>query len=360
MTKLTLRIILGALLLCVASLNASAQIQAGAIKAVRVEGDVQKLLPDGTQVVVTEGELITEKDTLVTGANSSVVLVFMNGSTVQVGATTRMSIDEFKMDPFGEDIEPGKLEKEPSVSRTNLNVAYGEVIGNVKKLSKGSAYNVRTPVGAAGIRGTTFRVALVPITRPDGTTTFNITLSTSAGVVVFTALAPEGVTPTAVEVSAGTEVQADVVLTTTVDATTGASVTTAAATVAPTTEISTAATATINAVAAFVQAAVQAVVITPVEAVAATTAASTKTETPASTPSTTPAPPGAAEAAAAVRAAVAPAPATTETPAATTETAVATTTETPAAKPSTPAPTTTPILVLPPDTRSTSAPPGGE
>ena len=306
MTKLTLRILLGALLLCAASLNASAQIQAGAIKAVRVEGDVQKLLADGTQVVVTEGELITEKDTLVTGANSSVVLVFMNGSTVQVGATTRLSIDEFKMDPFAEDIEPGKLEREPSVSRTSLNIAYGEVVGNVKKLSKGSAYNVRTPVGAAGIRGTTFLIKLVP-TIVNGQNTFTITLSTSAGLVLFTAVAPAGVTPTAVEVGAGTEVQAAVVLTTSVNAA-GVTVVTAAATVAPTTVISPAAAATINAVAAFVQAAVQAVVITPVDAVKASTTAAAKTETPPATQSTTPTPVVETVATAAVEAAVAAPP----------------------------------------------------
>lgn len=347
MTKLTLRILLGALLLCVASLNASAQIQAGAIKAVRVEGDVQKLLADGTQVVVTEGELITEKDTLVTGANSSVVLVFMNGSTVQVGATTRMSIDEFKMDPFGEDIEPGKLENEPSVSRTSLNVAYGEVVGNVKKLSKGSAYNVRTPVGAAGIRGTTFRISLVPVII-NGQNTFTITLSTSEGLVLFTAVAPEGVTPTAVEVGAGTEVQAEVVLTTSVNAA-GATVVTAAATVAPTTEISPAAAATINAVAAFVQAAVQAVVITPAQAQTASTTAATKTETPASTPSTTPAPAGGTPAA------------TTTTTASTTTTPVAEAVATEAVKTAVAAPPPPPAAqpITPPDIRSVSAPPGG-
>ena len=346
MTKLTLRILLGALLLCAASLNASAQIQAGAIKAVRIEGDVQKLLADGTQVVVTEGELITEKDTLVTGANSSVVLVFMNGSTVQVGATTRMSIDEFKMDPFAEDIEPGKLESEPTVSRTSLNIAYGEVVGNVKKLSKGSAYNVRTPVGAAGIRGTTFRIALVPVII-NGQNTFTITLSTSAGLVLFTAVAPEGVTPTAVEVGAGTEVQAEVVLTTSVNAA-GATVVTATATVAPTTVISPAATATINAVAAFVQAAVQAVVITPVEAVAASTTAATKTETPASTPSTTPAPAGGT-------------PTATTTTTSTTTTPVAEAVATEAVKTAVAAPPPPPAAqpITPPDIRSVSAPPGG-
>lgn len=282
------RIFIGAALFAVLALTASAQIQAGAIKAVRVEGDVQKLLADGTQVVVAEGALITEKDTLVTGAASSVVLVFMNGSTVRVGATTRLSIDEFKMDPFGEDIEPGKLEKEPSVSRTSLNVSYGEVVGNVKKLSKGSAYNVHTPVGAAGIRGTTFRVALVPVV-VNGQNTFRITLSTSEGVVLFTAFAPPGVTPTTAEVTAGKEVSAsvDVVVSA---AGTATPTPTATATVQSVGTISTEAQTTINAVAAFVQAAVQAVVITQAQAQTAANEATSKTATSNNVPAQTPPP----------------------------------------------------------------------
>jgi hypothetical protein len=304
--------LLSALLFSVLTLTASAQTQAGAIKAVRIEGDVQKLLADGTQVVVTEGALITEKDTLVTGAKSSVVLVFMNGSTVHVGATTRLSIDEFSMDPFSEDIEPSKLTKEPSVSRTSLNVAYGEVVGNVKKLAKGSSYNVHTPVGAAGIRGTTFSVKLVPVTLPGGQTTYNITLSTAEGVVLFTAVAPAGVTPTTAEVSAGTAVNASIEVTVS-PAGTATATPTATATVAPVGTISPEATATINSVAAFVQAAVQNVVITQVQAQQAATEAAAKTATPAEVPATTP-PPAPVNQTEAVKSAVTPPTTDTTTP----------------------------------------------
>lgn len=307
MTSHSIRLFIGAALFAVLSLSASAQTQAGAIKAVRIEGDVQKLLADGTQVVVIEGALITEKDTLVTGAKSSVVLVFMNGSTVHVGATTRLSIDEFAMDPFSEDIEPSKLQKEPSVSRTSLNVAYGEVVGNVKKLAKGSSYNVHTPVGAAGIRGTTFSVKLVPVTLPGGQTTYNITLSTAEGLVLFTAVAPAGVTPTTTEVSAGTAVNASIEVTVS-PAGTATATPTATATVAPVGTISPEAAATITAVANFVAAAVQNVVITQVQAQQAATEAAAKTATPAEVPSTTPAAAPVVNQTEAVKAAVTPPP----------------------------------------------------
>jgi hypothetical protein len=47
----------------------------------------------------------------------------------------------------------------------------------------GSYFNIKTPVGAAGIRGTTFRIVFRPTS--DGKA-FNFTLSTAEGVVQFT------------------------------------------------------------------------------------------------------------------------------------------------------------------------------
>ncbi|MBI3884560.1 MAG: FecR domain-containing protein [Opitutae bacterium] len=263
MTIPSFRLFVGAAMFAALCLVASAQIQPGAIKAARVQNDVQKVLADGKSTPIKDGDLLTENDTLVTGANSSVVLVFMNGSTVQVGANTKLAVEEFKMDPFAEDIAVGKLDKEPSTSRTTLNVTYGEIVGNVKKLSKGSSYNVHTPVGAAGIRGTTFRIALTPI---PGTTSFALTLSTAEGVVLFTGTTPAGTAPaTPVEVSAGTEVGATIDVTPTA---TGAT-----AQVSATTTISPEATAVINAVAAAIQQAQQTTVFTTVEQQAAKAAA---------------------------------------------------------------------------------------
>lgn len=192
-----------------------AQTQAGAIKAVRVSGDVTRLDSAGAASPVTEGQALIESDTIVTGPNAGVVLVFMNGSSVKLAANSRLAIEEFKMDPLGQDIAVAAMKEEPSVSRTRLNLAYGDLVGNVKKLKSASTFDVKTPVGAAGIRGTTFRIVLR--FESDGRVAF--TLSTAEGRVVFagsvpgsaaTAPGPTGATPGEVEVSAGTEVSATV------------------------------------------------------------------------------------------------------------------------------------------------------
>lgn len=176
-----LRIACCALLFLFGAAGAFAQSKAGAIKAVRVTGAVVKIAANGTESPVGENTLLLETDTVRTGGGASVVLVFANGSSVHLGETSRLAIEEFKMDPLAEDIVVANLTDEPNVSRTRLNLAYGEMVGNVKKLNASSSYDVRTPVGAAGIRGTTYRIKLR--FEPNGQVSF--TLSTFEGNVSF-------------------------------------------------------------------------------------------------------------------------------------------------------------------------------
>ena len=170
--------------IAVLSVNTRAQTSDGDIKPVRIVGQVQKLMPNNQFVQLTKKDILHSNDTVVTGKDSSVVLVFMNGSSIQLGADTRLKIDEFKMDPYDKEILPSKLAKEPSVSKTALNLAYGEIVGDVKKLNTagGSTYSIKTPVGAAGIRGTVFRIVFRPTS--DGKA-FTFQLSTTEGLVVL-------------------------------------------------------------------------------------------------------------------------------------------------------------------------------
>lgn len=179
-----LRLLTLATLAVFAPLALWAQTQSGAIKAVRVSGTVTKTLAGTTAPLpLTEGAPLIETDTVATGTDSSVVLVFANGASVKLGANSRLAIEEFKMDPLADEIAVATLEREPNISKTRLNLAYGEIVGNVKKLNKdgGSEFNIKTPVGAAGIRGTTFRIVMR--FEAGGQVTF--TLSTSEGTVAF-------------------------------------------------------------------------------------------------------------------------------------------------------------------------------
>jgi len=139
----------------------------GRIIAVKVVGTVtvtdvrdpmrpRKLVENGE---VTEGQIIN------TGDDSRVLLVFSNGATLNLAAKSTLSIDEFLQDPFAQPVKVSELVEEPTTSITKLNLIRGELMSNVKHLrrEKGSVFSVQTPVGAAGIRGTTFQVLYRPL-----------------------------------------------------------------------------------------------------------------------------------------------------------------------------------------------------
>lgn len=188
----------------------------GAIKVGKVDGAVYRLTADGQSLQLKVGDTVIETDTVSTDKGALVVLVFANGASIKLGSDTQLKIEEFKMDPLDEDVVVAKLEREPSASKTKLMMTKGELVGDVKHLNydKGSTFNISTPVGAAGIRGTTFRIVFRPT--GDGKS-FTFQLSTADGKVAFegTVQAPAGV-----EVPKGEELV--VTAEATVDATTGA------------------------------------------------------------------------------------------------------------------------------------------
>lgn len=187
---------------------------AGRIIAAKVTGTVTaRNTTDGTQRTLATNDPLSQNHEITTGAGASVVLVFSNGASLNLGADSTLSIDEFLQDPFATEISVAELTEEPTTSTTKLNLMRGELVGNVKRLKhdQGSSFTVNTPVGAAGIRGTTFRIVF----RPDASGRVFFTLSTAEGTVLFEAPAAEGVS-----VETGKEVVVSVDVT--VDAGTGA------------------------------------------------------------------------------------------------------------------------------------------
>ena len=82
-------------------------------------------------------------------------LVFENGSGVNISPSSQFSIDEFIQDPFNsEGLDYKAVEQSPSASVTKISVPEGEIFFNVAKQKSGSNFEIGTPVGTAGIRGT--------------------------------------------------------------------------------------------------------------------------------------------------------------------------------------------------------------
>lgn len=171
----------------------------GQIKAACVIGDVDAINHDDQSVTpLHNDDVLAQGFTVKTGEDASIVLVFSNGATTRLGANTELSIEEFLQQPFADDeLSLEKLEKEPTQSSTKLRLERGDLVGHVLALHAGSTHVTSTPVGAAGIRGTTFRH--VYRLAPNGAAVFSS--ATDEGEVGFTAT--DGQTAT---ISAGLEV----------------------------------------------------------------------------------------------------------------------------------------------------------
>lgn len=157
----------------------------GKILVARVQGGATVVAKSGgTPQSLASGQYIAEGTEVVTSSGSSVVLVFQNGAQVNVSANSVLDIDQFEMDPFAGDVKVADLKAEPTTSKTKLSLARGELVGKVAHLNidRGSEFTVQTPVGAAGIRGTTFRIVFTP--SADGKS-FTFSLTTADGTVLY-------------------------------------------------------------------------------------------------------------------------------------------------------------------------------
>ena len=115
------------------------------------------LKPAGRLVIV--GESIASGATLTTGSGSSADLLLTNGTLAHLGANTKLVLTALYQKGFkGTDQKASELTREVSPSRTALKLEEGDLVVEVRKLSKESSFLISTPIAHAGIRGTQFKV----------------------------------------------------------------------------------------------------------------------------------------------------------------------------------------------------------
>lgn len=134
------------------------------ITVIQITGEVYvSIVGETYRFALRTGSMITGGQMIATGPKASVMLAFSNGATVTIGESSLVSVDEFLQTPFSETFKMSEAAREPSTSQTRLDLVRGELISNVKKLNKdeGSTFEIKTPLGVAGIRGTTFQIAYV-------------------------------------------------------------------------------------------------------------------------------------------------------------------------------------------------------
>lgn len=134
---------------------ASAQIpELGTARVVKVEGSAFAMKVDSEErVTLRSGDSVARKTKLVTEGSSRLVLLFSNGAAMTLGPNTSMTIEEYLQEG------PESRKADPGPSSTHLFLEYGETSGNVEGLDAKSDFEVKTPLGTAGIRGTTFEVS---------------------------------------------------------------------------------------------------------------------------------------------------------------------------------------------------------
>ena len=172
------------------------------------EGAVTFLGPDGKALPAANtkvNDVLPMGSTLTTGANGKVILLFSNGTVSTLMPNGKLVVSEFVQEAFK---APGgkmsDLKKEPSQSSLSLKLDFGDLVVGTKELSEDSTFDIETPTGTAGIRGTQFQVAQKP---NGGPMALDVTEST----VAFT---PKGAAaPTLVNANQGLDVAAGGALT---------------------------------------------------------------------------------------------------------------------------------------------------
>lgn len=105
-------------------------------------------------------------------ANDSTVVLFLdqNGPLVKLTENTTLGIDKLTFEPTGVD----------TIIETQLDLKSGRIVGIARKLSATSKFEIKTPSGVAGIRGTEYSISatgevyvvsgsvVVVSVRPDG------------------------------------------------------------------------------------------------------------------------------------------------------------------------------------------------
>ena len=180
-------------MICLLSSQSQGQTKTGAAIFVSIEGALVVTKGENRDPVPKEemevGKSIYQGYDLEGQKGSKVVLLMSSGTLITLVDEFKFTIEKFEQEEFkgsAESLE--EIEEEPSKSEAKLKLAQGELHFNVKKLKPGSSFEIESPIGSAGIRGTAG--VLMAILDPN-TGTFQGSVSMLNGIVTFTS--PSGV-----------------------------------------------------------------------------------------------------------------------------------------------------------------------
>jgi hypothetical protein len=142
---------------CADAMEAALQ-RPGAIVVADLNGEVTASFGQQKKNVKLDERLRVDT-TLTTGRRSTVKLALSNGATVQVGSESEVEFEEFGQLAYPGTQKFAEMKEEPSISRTRLRLARGDVSAEVKplKVSRGSSFNFSLVAGTLRISEGSFR-----------------------------------------------------------------------------------------------------------------------------------------------------------------------------------------------------------
>jgi hypothetical protein len=118
-------------------------------KVVALSGNIVARTADGAPMAISLGAKVTEGMQIDTGNNSFLTLSLPDASRISVPSNSRIKLSKLRM---------ARYTKSP---RTEINLLRGHVESQVSPLDKNKGrFEVHSPLGVAGVRGTNFRVGI--------------------------------------------------------------------------------------------------------------------------------------------------------------------------------------------------------
>lgn len=121
------------------------------VRALQGTADYTEQDSGGSWDALSQGQVLFAGSTIRTGSGESQVDLYLgiNGPVVRITKETTLAIDTLSYERTG-------LE---TVIETGLDLKEGRILGRVKKMAETSRYEVQTPNGVAGIRGTKYDIS---------------------------------------------------------------------------------------------------------------------------------------------------------------------------------------------------------
>ena len=134
------------------------------------EGAPVEVTMNGSPIEIQTGTILRQGSKIKTGTSASVDLMFDNGAVLEIKPQTEFLIEKFEREPFDPSgVDYKTIPEEPTSSKTKLKVDTGVVLMGVKKLKPSSEFQIETPVGMTGIRGTSLFVKYDKVKPEEGT-----------------------------------------------------------------------------------------------------------------------------------------------------------------------------------------------